>query len=53
MTTIDLMAGATVETICKPQIELLPHPSYSQNPVPSDYDIFEPLRDVSHGFACN
>jgi histone-lysine N-methyltransferase SETMAR len=43
----------TVETIKKLKFELLPHPAYSPDLIPSDYHIFELLKDAlcGHQFA--
>jgi hypothetical protein len=42
-------AAATVETIQKLKLELLPHPSFSPNLAPCDYHILEPLKNALRG----
>jgi len=42
-------AAATVETIQKLKFKLLLYPTYSPDLAPSDYRIFEPLKDAFRG----
>jgi len=42
-------AAAGVETVQQLDFELLQHPPYSLDLVPSDYHIFSPLKEALHG----